>query len=1048
MQGTVGSTGKRPRVGRPRSPDPSSGPLPRVPISTTSVPEQAINADPSNPTGSRLMLDAGPKPTRDRRLATLDAALARLASSGPTPVDVLEVLVRNAATLLDAPTRLAVVSGYRLVWATACADPNTPIGTEVQVDQTACGAAWLTGLIQHVAAPARPAALAGASSPDESGPMDFGSGEFGSVEANQSLSTRCCGSPAGLLAVPLLRQSPNVAGRHADPMREVIAVLALSADRPGWFDDADIEATADLAEVAGERIAELTREYEAFQVNSAKQLTGLSNKQLTVGEQPLAITEQAVPMTESPLQMAEQAAATAEQSRADSRPPSSFAGWFVPVTRPTSSTRTGSTSRVPRARGRQSGGGSALPPAMPAPDSMGLWQWDATSGACTWSSPVARLIGLDPDAELTLELVREAVLPADRGRFDIAVRAISTGHGVAGALRLRTRAGRAKHAYAWSEVRRDAAGGLLGAWGAVVDVTAFEHDATALRTGLAGLRAAQELTGLATWEWRPDSGRLIWSDEMYRLVGVGAETFEPTPARWHCFIHPDDLERARRLDLDAGGHNEQVATFRLIGPGGEIRHVQSWSATSRAVDAADGVGTAARPTVYGATIDVTRQVHDRMMLEQLSATDPVTGLGNRLAYDRRIQELLNASAAAGPAHAVTLILLDLDRFKVVNESLGHQIGDRLLIEVARRLVAVVPEDSVTARMGGDEFVVVPPVGASETDIRRLAIGIVDALRAPYVLPETGELVVCPASLGVAMSAGRRMSGHDLLREADIALYRAKDSGRDRFVIFDEALKDRTRVRRSAERRLREALEQDLLVMEYQPVVDFVNGRIVGAEGLVRLQNAEEGERLVGPDLFLDIAEQTGLVVELDSWVIETAIRQLGQWSQRAAGLADPPWLAINLSARSMENPRVVRRLIDAVKSRQVPRGRIKVELSEHSFVGTLPAAEASLRQLLANGIHVGIDDFGTGYSALAYLQNFHLDFMKIDRAFVASVGEGQRGDAVVTAIVDLAHAHGMRVIAEGVESGRQARRLREMGCDFAQGFHFGRPGEAARIVRG
>ena len=677
---------------------------------------------------------------------------------------------------------------------------------------------------------------------------------------------------------------------------------------------------------------------------------------------------------------------------------------------------------------------------------MGLWQWDASDGEFAWSSPIVRLLGLPSETVLTLAAVREAVVSADRGRFDAAVRAVTSGRDVAGALRLRTPDGQAKHAYAWSEVRRDAFGQPAGAWGGVVDVTAFEHDAAALRSGLAGLRAAQELTGLATWEWRPDSGQLLWSDEMYRLAGVSGENFTPTPQGWHAFVHPDDIDRARRLDLGAdldagpGPDSERVETFRLIGRGGEIRHVQSWSATS-----GDRV-------VYGATIDVTRQVHDRMTLERLSATDPVTGLGNRLAFDRRMQQLLSNNGStgsirpAGPGRSVTLILLDLDRFKVVNDSLGHQVGDRLLIEVARRLVAVVPEGSVTARMGGDEFVVVPPLGGTGDEVRRLAGSIVEALRAPYVLPETGELLICPASLGVARSEGRRVTGHDLLREADIALYRAKDSGRDQFVVFDEALKARTRTRQRAERRLRTALEEDRLVMQYQPIVDFSNGRVIGAEALVRLHDAEDGDRLVSPDLFLDIAEQTGLVVEIDCWVIETAIQQLMRWTGLGGEVC--PWLAINLSARSLEHPRVVRRLIEAVKRGEVDRDRIKIELTEQSFIGTLPGVDAGVRQLIASGIAVGIDDFGTGYSALAYLQHFDLDFMKIDRAFVTSVGEGPRGDAVVTAIVDLAHAHGMRVIAEGVESGRQARRLREIGCDFAQGFHFGRPGEADRIVRG
>jgi EAL domain-containing protein (putative c-di-GMP-specific phosphodiesterase class I) len=231
------------------------------------------------------------------------------------------------------------------------------------------------------------------------------------------------------------------------------------------------------------------------------------------------------------------------------------------------------------------------------------------------------------------------------------------------------------------------------------------------------------------------------------------------------------------------------------------------------------------------------------------------------------------------------------------------------------------------------------------------------------------------------------------------------------------------------------------------VLDFGSGRVIGAEGLVRLRDIDDGDRLVEPRLFLDIAEQTGLIVEIDCWVIETAIQQLVAWGESEDDEA-APWLAINLSARSLEHPRVVRRLVEAVRSGEIAADRIKVELTEQSFIAEVPGVEEALWLMISNGIGVGVDDFGTGYSALAFLQHFDLDFMKIDRTFIASVGEGPRADAVVTAIVDLAHAHGMWVIAEGVESARQARRLREIGCDFAQGFHFGRPGEAARIVRG
>jgi diguanylate cyclase (GGDEF)-like protein len=582
-------------------------------------------------------------------------------------------------------------------------------------------------------------------------------------------------------------------------------------------------------------------------------------------------------------------------------------------------------------------------------------------------------------------------------------------------------------------------GSVPGGATGVIDLTATSPASgtgAVWQASLTGLRAARELTGLGLWEWQSDSGRLLWSPEMYHFVGRAPGGPEPTLDDWHQCIHPEDLDRARRLDVLAT-HQETgaVESLRVIGHDGVERHLQCWSIV---VAAESG-----RPrSVCGAVVDVTRQMNDRLLLEKLSATDAITGLDNRLAFDRRMRELLS-----DPTRDVALLLLDLDRFKMVNDSLGHRVGDRLLVEVARRLSEVVPEGSITARMGGDEFVIVPKPGLGWLQVRRLAQSVVDSLRTPFVLPESGEMLVCPASVGVTSTSGRQVGVTDLLREADLALYRAKDSGRDRYIVFDDVLRARAQSRHRAERQLRQALEEGRLALQYQPIVDFANGRIVGAEALVRLRDGNS-DRLLGPDEFVDVAEDTGLIVEVDCWVIDTAIAQIRAWGEALTAGERGPWLAVNVSPRSMEHPQVIRRILDAVKQGRIPRHRIKVELTEHSFLGTLPGGESSLRQLLGSGIPVGIDDFGTGYSALAYLQRFELDFMKIDKSFVASVGQEERADAVVTAIVDLAHAHGMLVTAEGVETPRQARRLREIGCDFAQGFHFGRPGEAAKILRG
>ena len=571
---------------------------------------------------------------------------------------------------------------------------------------------------------------------------------------------------------------------------------------------------------------------------------------------------------------------------------------------------------------------------------------------------------------------------------------------------------------------------------------------------LAGLRAARELTGLGIWEWRPADGVLSWSPEMYRVLGLEPGDLTPTLAAWHAAVHPEDLERARRLDLHAPGRPAGRETFRVIGVDGVERYVRSWSCVVPAPTAPDGEH---RVTVCGATVDITRQVRDQRLLERLSETDAVTGLGNRLAFDRRMQQLLSwpatraRSRSAVDAPQVSLLLVDLDRFKLVNDSLGHQVGDRLLVEVARRIEGVLPDGAMTARMGGDEFVVLPPPGTPWLQVRRLAQALVDALRVPYVLPDTGEELVCPASIGVTGTAGRPGTPAELLSQADLALYRAKDNGRDRYVVYDDALRRQAQGRRDSERLLRAALDDDRLVLRYQPVVEVPGGRVVGAEALVRMRRPDgprhsHQDDLVGPDAFIDVAEDTGLVVELDCWVIDQVVAQMARWMAQSPAGADLPWLALNVSARSMEHPRVVRRLLDAVRRSRVRPDLLRVELTEHTFLGTLPGGDDALRQLIASGVPVGIDDFGTGYSALAYLPRFDLDFMKIDRSFLADVGREARADAVVTAIVDLAHAHGMRVTAEGVETPRQARRLAEIGCDLAQGYHFGRAAGAERIL--
>jgi diguanylate cyclase (GGDEF)-like protein len=917
---------------------------------------------------------------------------------------VLDRLVHAVSELVDAPATVSLLEDGELVRRAATGDGRLPLGVRVETATSVCGEALRSGVPVRV----------GDSNDPVSGEPD------GS----------CCPPARAMLSVPLAVRGTAV------------GVVALTSDRPDWFDGVDENTVTLVAEVAadvlltalpprvtprtpaprrggdGRRVVDVTEPPPGRRPAAGQDLD--ASLALAAGPSPAAAPEH---RTGAQATIGRLRTDPAEVAVADT----AAAVGTVETADPAGATRRAGTVE-------------------PRPAVLGLWQWDAATGMATLSEPVEELAGLPSGRPRVLGAFRALVHPDDVSRVEATVREAAARRigdsTLTCTFRLVRRDGDVRTVQVWGDVQHNR-NGLVGAVGAVVDVTAFSRAPTPSGVGpdeATHLRAVRELTGCAVWSWRPSDDSMEWSPEMFRLVGLEPGEISPTLAHWHGFVHADDVERVRRLAAGTPGRTDGVGeSFRLVGADGAVRHVQAWA------EAVPDAGPGEPPTprlVRGAVLDVTRQVRDRARLERLAATDPVTGLGNRAAFERRLAEML-----AEPGVDVALLLLDVDRFKQVNDSLGHDVGDRLLIEVARRITAVADGVTLVARMGGDEFVVLPRPGLGLLAVRRLAEAITDALRMPYVLPDSGELLVCPVSLGITTTSGRAVSTHDLLAEAELALYRAKDAGRDRYVVYDEALRARSQSRLRAERLLRTALEQGRLAVQYQPIVDFAHGRVVGAEALVRIRD-ESGDGLLLPDVFIDVAEDTGLVVDVDRWVIDTAIDQVERWAKLVPSGQDAPWLSVNVSARSMEHPGAVRGLLDAVRQRRVAATDIKVELTERSFLSATPGGEGSLRQLLGSGIDVGIDDFGTGYSALGYLQRFDLDFMKIDRSFVAQVGEDRRADAVVTAIVDLAHAHGMLVTAEGVETARQARRLREIGCDLAQGYHFGRPAEAARIVAG
>jgi diguanylate cyclase (GGDEF)-like protein len=430
-----------------------------------------------------------------------------------------------------------------------------------------------------------------------------------------------------------------------------------------------------------------------------------------------------------------------------------------------------------------------------------------------------------------------------------------------------------------------------------------------------------------------------------------------------------------------------------------------------------------------------RDIADRKRLEvslqRQAMTDPLTGVANRTVFMDRLELALRRLERAGTA--VAIVYLDLDRFKVINDSLGHTLGDRLLVKVAERAAACIRPADTLARIGGDEFVILAEGLASLDEAIRLSARLHLAMEAPFDLD--GELVTCTTSAGVATTTDSRHGAIALLHEADLALYRAKDRGRNRTEVFDDDLRASTRGRADVEHMIRAAMGEGRLRVHYQPIVDLELDRVVRAEALLRIEH--EGE-LILPGVFMTVAEETGLVLEIDEHVLGHAAAQAAHWA-RALHADHFQGVAVNVTVRHLADPRFLMALADVLESNRLQPGALAIEITERVLLEGSTAAIDCLRTIRRLGVPVGLDDFGTGYSSLAHLRQLPLDYLKVDHALVHGLRDGASEDRrFVAAIIDLAHALGLWVVAEGVETDEQLAALIDLGCDQAQGFVFGR----------
>ncbi|MEX0663524.1 MAG: EAL domain-containing protein [Acidimicrobiia bacterium] len=423
--------------------------------------------------------------------------------------------------------------------------------------------------------------------------------------------------------------------------------------------------------------------------------------------------------------------------------------------------------------------------------------------------------------------------------------------------------------------------------------------------------------------------------------------------------------------------------------------------------------------------------NDRLLAHQ-AAHDPLTGLPNRSMF---MEELRRALANGDRREQTAILFIDLDRFKVINDSLGHPAGDRILMTIADRLRATTRPNDIVARFEGDEFTVLCSGVSEESGARAVAARLVEAISKPVVITE-GEVFVT-ASVGIAIAVGELETPETLLRNANAAMHRAKDEGRDRMECFASETHDQAVHHFRTANDLRRALERSELRLHYQPIVHLENARVTGFEALVRWEHPERG--LVAPADFIGLAEETGLVVPIGAWVLEAACTQLVRWHEQGAHLA----MSVNLAARQLAEPGLVSEVARILDATGVRPDAVWLELTESALMRDAEATITSLRALRDLGVQLAVDDFGTGYSSMAYLKRFPVSSLKIDRAFVDGLGRDADDTAICATVVGLAHSLGLRAVGEGVETTDQHSELRSLGCDYGQGYLFGRPQDAS-----
>jgi diguanylate cyclase (GGDEF)-like protein/PAS domain S-box-containing protein len=628
------------------------------------------------------------------------------------------------------------------------------------------------------------------------------------------------------------------------------------------------------------------------------------------------------------------------------------------------------------------------------------------------------------------ESLDELIHPDDRLR----VRAdLAAARGRKGQVQLEYRLRRADGEYVW--VQDEAILGRDGRTGYLLDltrhVTAMEElrvSEERFRTLLLNIPGAMyRCAAKSNWDME------FISDNIETISGYPASDFIESRIRtFASVIHPEDRQAVELGVDEALGRREPfILEYRIIRADGRVAWVYE---KGQGVFGPDGEVL----WLDGAIFDITERKLLQQELARQAFYDSLTGLANRALFDDRMQHALAHADRRG--HRLAVLLLDLDGFKLINDSLGHQAGDQVLVMVAQRIEACCRLSDTVARLGGDEFAVLLEEGVNEQAAKSVAERVLNILREPFLIQ--GREMTVGGSIGIAMHEGSAASTDDLLRDADAAMYCAKSRGRDRYEMFEPSMHTRALHLFELNTDLQKGLDQDQFVVHYQPILDLAGEELQGVEALVRWQHPERG--LLPPDEFIPVAEQSGLIVPLGIWVLREACRQVRAWWE--AFPEQKLSLSVNLSPRQLYEPDLVAQVRTVLADTGFDPSGLILEITEGALMQGVEETKRKLADLKALGVRLAIDDFGNGSTTLAYLGEFPVDILKIDRSFIRGMSDNPEGRILVQAILDLARALRLDAVAEGIEVQEQRMELLTSGCASGQGFFFAEPVVPERIA--